>query len=150
METLISLVLFSFSASNVSCCQYSAAPLFWKQRPIPSPRINPSNGANLNTSGRHLGNRVVDIHGRHGQLVGLGELIQTVHAGHRLLHDALDQLKGLWTLLEHHVGGITAVIKNLRRRFAGEREFSDFGRVHRIETLLREGEWNLLKHCQSC
>ena len=62
----------------------------------------------------YLSDRVVDIHGRHGQFAGLGELVQTMDPGHAFLNDPLDHVKHGGVALQHQVSGITTVIQNLK------------------------------------
>ena len=62
----------------------------------------------------YLSDRVVDIHGWHGQFAGLGELVETMDPGHAFLNDPLDHVKHGGVALQHQVSGITAVIQNLK------------------------------------
>ena len=59
---------------------------------------------------------VVDIHGRNGEFAWLWELIETMHARHALLHDALHRLEHGRVLLQHPVCGIPAIVKNLQEK----------------------------------
>ncbi|RUS73325.1 hypothetical protein EGW08_018918, partial [Elysia chlorotica] len=56
-----------------------------------------------------LGDRVVDVHGGHGELAGLGELVESVHPRHALLHNALHHVEHGRVLLQQPVGRVAPV-----------------------------------------
>ena len=59
----------------------------------------------------HLDDRVVDIDGRHGELVLLGELVEAVYSSDALLHDASHVLRHTGELAEQAVRGVTSVVQ---------------------------------------